>query len=311
MASGFPLFGQISNAAAIDNQFLSELKNRKLILMIQDEEEFYDIKNTKPGVSFTDYKNTVDLINNNLKTVVDSLWPYHDEFLMLNYKELQKIAKADMEKYAVIYFIRYEEEGGGNYKKHLHYFNIGCLPDGNTYDMKNISTTENYSGMKLAFLENFRDPDNIFIPMSHLIPQQSDIAFGLSYVIWFLHMRSIDKTEKQMRDTLARNSTQITEITLLVSRADIENKNFIDLSFTEYPFEYKVVEQQELDSLILSRSEGFGYLNYNLQKACVVKTVNGEPLYVPTIYYTGSGPKSVIKMVADVMAEIEPALNDR
>lgn len=265
---------------------IQDIKDRKLILMTlsEDIKVVNKFKKANDTTALNDYLAAIQKFNNDFVAVVDSMWPYHKEYLMMPYDSIQKMDKEIKPQYVMIYFVRYDTYiEGGETKVHTSYdvnWDGYLIGGSNSYSEKNKSEVDYYTVMKIAQVDEFRKAPPFQIAMPHISPTRLDMAFGMSYAVWYLNMKNDRLEEAQLKEAIDENTKQLSSITLLISSDDIKSKRVEDPYKAGYPFPFNVVPPAMLEEVVMSRMPGYAYLTMNCDKACITKAATGEPMFL-------------------------------
>jgi hypothetical protein len=265
---------------------IQAIKDRKLILMTLSEDskvvnKFIKVDDT---TGLKEYRAAIRKFNNDLITVVDLMWPYHDTHLLMPYDSIQKMDKLIKPQYVMIYFVRYDTYiEAGETKVHTSYdinWDGYLIGGNNLYSEKNKSDVDLYTVMKIAQVDEFRKAPPFQIAMPHISPTKTDIAFGMSYAVWYLNMKNDRLDEAQLKEAIDNNTKQLSTTTLLISSDDVKSKLVEDPYKAGYPYPFNVVPPEMLEQVIMSRMPGYAYLTMNCNKACITKAETGEPMFL-------------------------------
>lgn len=265
---------------------IQAIKDRKLILMTlsEDLKVVNKFKKADDTTSLMEYRAAIQKFNSDLITVVDSMWPYHKEYLLMPYDSIQKMDKEIKPQYVMIYFVRYDTYiEAGETKVHTSYdvnWDGYLIGGSNLYSEKNKSDVDYYTVMKIAQVDEFRKSPPFQIAMPHISPTKLDMVFGLSYAVWYLNMKNDRMEEADLRKAIDENTKQLNGITLLISSDDIKSKLVDDPYKSGYPYQFNVVSPEMLEQVIMSRMPGFAYLTMNCNKAWITKASTGEPMFI-------------------------------
>ena len=265
---------------------IQAIKDRKLILMTlsEDIKVVNKFKKEDDTTALKEYRAAIKKFNNDLITVVDLMWPYHDSYLLMPYDSIQKMDKLIKPEYVMIYFVRYDTYiEAGETKVHTSYdinWDGYLISENNAYSVKNRSDVDYYTVMKIAQVDEFRKAPPFQIAMPHIAPTKTDIAFGMSYALWYLNMKNDRLDEAQIKEAIDNNTKQLSTITLLISSDDVKSKLVEDPYKAGYPFPFNVVPPEMYEQVIMSRMPGYAYLTMNCNKSCITKAETGEPMFL-------------------------------
>jgi len=156
-------------------------------------------------------------------------------------------------------------------------------------------------------LENLKFPNQMTIPMGHVVPQPSDIAFGLTYIDWYIRSKMANLSDKDLVAQINENSKELATLTLLISEEDAKDDDVMGKGNKTYPFKSQIVTKEELEAHILAKTPGYAYVNYGHSRACAIKLEDRKLLRVPkpaeiTLISTET---TIIKMGLSVQKFIE------
>jgi hypothetical protein len=287
-----------------DQEDITDIERRKMVVMLihEDEKVVAKFQKNNDTLGLNDYRRSIRELNDDFTMLVDSLGPLHNEFIYMIYDSLQEMEKEEKAEYAVIYFARYEIyiDGGETKTKTSYDINWnGNLIDRNSAGSNSRSKEDFYTVMKVSKLDEFRRTPPFQIPMPHIVPTKTDMAFGLSYASWYLKQRMKGNSDSELRKIINENTEDLSKITLLVNASDVKQQMVDDPYEGSYPFTFNVIPQEMYEQIILSQTPGYAYLVMNCGKACIVRTEDAEPMFIPRLY-DWKAMTSFAKMCKDV-----------
>ncbi len=295
---------------------IEAMKNRKLVIMTQDENEKVIEKLKKKGYSdkTDDYKQALDDYNKVMEESVLNIWPFHDEAELMTYDELRALSKNKSEKYVVIFVVNVDVTQtymNGKYETH---YDIDYKLDWTYRDAKNEdfdkeekSSGNEFSMLRVALIEDFLKTPIAQISLPNKFPTKSDIAFGLDYCTWYMNQRLNDQKAKDMRDILKDNPKKIPDYTLAICADDLSSKVPASKVKLVYPHPQEVVTQEEMDEIILNRSAGYAYLVVLFGTAVITDAKTGEILDVADGFGGGGNLLLTEKDFERILKDIEKA----
>lgn len=295
---------------------IEEMKSRKLVIMTQDENEKVIEKLQKKGYSdkIDDYKQSLDEYNKVMEESVLNIWPFHEEAELKTYDQLRELAKNKSEKYVVIYVVNVDVTQtymNGKYETH---YDIDYKLDwtyrdakNDDYDKAEKGSGNEFSMLRVALIEDFLKTPIAQVSLPNKFPTKSDIAFGLDYCTWYMNQRLNDQKAKDMRDILKDNPKKIPDYTLAICADDLSSKVPESKVKLVYPNPHEVVTREEMDNIILNRSEGYAYLVVLFGTAVIADAKTGEMLDVADGFGGGSNLLLTEKDFERILKDIEKA----
>ncbi len=268
---------------------IQAIEDRKMIIMILGEDVKLVNKLKKSGDTLTlkEYRNAIDQLNHDFIAVVDSLWPFQQEFTYMIYDSVQTIPKEAKPEYAVMFFVRYQVyiESGETKTKTSYDINWDdYLITNEAYSEKNQSTVDFYTVFKIAKVEEFRRTPPVQLPMPHISPTKTDIAFGVSYAAWYMNQKMKGNADAELRAVLDENSRELSKLTLVICSDDVKKKMIDNPYDANYPYTFNVVPKEMYEQVIATKMQGYAYLIMNCGKPCVIRAEDAEPLYISRLY---------------------------
>ncbi|HRF77128.1 MAG TPA: hypothetical protein PLB46_11185 [Chitinophagales bacterium] len=267
----------------------TEFAERKLIVttLEYDDDIVKKLDKNKDPEKLATYKATIKEFNADIKKMVDSLWTLNKSIKYMSYEDIKDIKGDDKSQYVVIIMERMEEKTStgtsgktyviGNYDITFDNSAIGGIQKTN----KIRSKSSHFTVMRVALLENLQFPNQMTIPMGHIVPQSTDIAFGLTYIDWYIRSKMADISDKDMMIQINEKSKELATLTLLISEEDAKDDDIMGKGSKVYPFKSQIVTKEELEAHILAKTPGYAYVNYGHNSACAVKVDNRTILRVP------------------------------
>lgn len=267
----------------------TEFAERKLIVatLDYDEDIVKKLDKNKDPEKLSTYKSTIKEFNADIKEMVDSLWTLNKSVKYMSYEDIEDIKGDDKSEYVVIIMVRLHEKptpGTSNDKTVLTSYDISfdnAVFGGDQKTNKIRSTNSHFTLMRVCLLENLKSPNQMTIPMGHVVPQPADIAFGLTYMDWYIRSKMADVSDKDMVTQINESSKELATLTLLISEEDAKDDDIMGKGNKTYPFKSQIVTKEELEAHILAKTPGYAYVNYGHNSACAVKVENRTLLRVP------------------------------
>ncbi len=268
---------------------IQAIEDRKMIIMILGEDVKIVNKLKKSGdtLAIREYRNAINQLNHDFITVVDSLWSFHNEFTFMIYDSVMTIPKEKKPEYAVMFFVRYQVyiESGETKTKTSYDINWDdYLITNDVYSEKNQSTVDFYTVFKVAKAEEFRRTPPVQVPMAHISPTRTDIAFGVSYASWYMKQKMRGSDDAEMRMALDENCRELSKLTLVLNSDDVKQKLIDNPYEASYPYIFNVVPKEMYEQVISTKMPGYAYMIMNCGKPCVIRAEDSEPLYISRLY---------------------------
>jgi len=295
---------------------IQEMKNRKLVILSQEENEKVVEKLQKKGYGgkVDEYKQALDDYNKVMEESVLNIWPFHEEAEMMSYDKLRELAKDKNEEYVVIYVVNvdvYQTYSNGKWETRydVDYKLDWSYSDAKSgdYDKEEKGSSSEFSMLRVALVEDFLKTPIAQVSLPNKFPTKSDIAFGLDYCVWYMNERLNDLKAKDMRDILKDNPKKIPDYKLAICEDDLSSKVPPSKVKLVYPNPHEVVSQDEMDNIILSRTEGYAYLVVLFGTAVIVDAKTGEILDVADGMMSGSNLLLTDKDFERILKDIEKA----
>lgn len=241
---------------------IEEMKNRKLIVIKEVASDKVLDKLKKKGKTefIDDYKTAIDEYNANFEAAISNMWPFHEEYIVKTYAEVEALRKAKNEDYVVARIVTVEASGTGYSVSDGLDWNYWDVKKGVDDDKVDKSDLNGTSFFMISLVEELRKTPIAKIGIPHTFPTKADVAFSIQYTTWYMNARLNDQKAKDLKTMMKVNAGRLKEFTLIVRESDLSEKTTDQVVNANYPFEYKIVTDEEFDNIILEQPEQTAYL---------------------------------------------------
>jgi hypothetical protein len=285
---------------------------KKLIVVLLEEDSYIvnKLAKNKDPEKLATYKKTIKDFNADVKPVFEALWTIHKSIEFKTWSEISEIPKSEKSDYVIVTFMRYQSSEQASSTEtfedvsRIDFDNsiIGGLQK--TSD--DLSDTREYTVMKFGQLQSIKLSSQAWVIMGHLVPTSVDLAFGIGYIEWYLKSQQAGASLNEMMRESKVTCKEIPNLTLLVNEQDAKDVKIMGDASSKYPYRFQILPIEEIEEIILSKTPGYAYLNFNNNKSCVVKAENNAILFVPyTTALTIQTNVTVAKMGEMVQKNIE------
>lgn len=282
----------------ITPETFDKIAERKLIVVLLEEDPNIVTKlgKNKDPEKLATYKSTITNFNSDIKLVFEALWTMHDSLEFKTWSEISKIPKTEKSNYEIVTFMRYKEalQNTESFEdvSRIDFDNAAIGGSQKTNEIK--SNSYEYTMMKIGALQTIKIDSHVWIAMGHLVPTSLDLAFGIAYIQWYLQSKKDGISTSEMMSESKVNCKELPGLTLLISEADAKDNKIMGDDDKKYPYKTEIVPIEKIEEYITLKTPGYAYLNYNNEKACVVKIENNSILYIP--YTTALTIQSIVSV---------------
>ncbi len=241
---------------------IEEMKTRKLIVIkeVESEKVIEKLKKKDKEEFIDDYQAAIAEYNANFQAAIVNIWPFHEEFEVMTYLEVEALRKAKNEEYVVARIVTVEATGMG--------YSVSDGLDWNYYDVKkgveddkaDKSDLNGTSFFMISLVEELRKTPIARIGIPHTFPTSADVAFSIQYTTWYMNARLNDQKAKDLRSMMKVNAGRLRDYTLYIRESDLSEKTTEKIVDANYPFEFKIVSDVEFDNIVLAQQENTAYL---------------------------------------------------
>lgn len=262
------LLAQFSLTSKKDAQ---KIKNSILLVTLDEEDSEIGSKLAGKPDKLEHYRTQVEGRNKALKNAIDKYWTFSSKVEYVTGAKAKEMMKVDKEKYVLIGFgqyIDYEKfkTGVGKDGSPAGWINppsgtrpIGAPSTGYYY---NRSTKYSETANTITTL-TVTDPGNLIkVYLPNVYPSESDAVYGIQQIQYILNYILADEKNGMMKfpGQIKKNAVELKNLTLLLDKEDLDPKLTEDAIKKAYPFQFKIVSQEEIDKAILSKDSSVAYV---------------------------------------------------
>ena len=220
---------------------VKEVKQRPLILMLEEEDPKVINKLSKKPTELEAYKNEIKRINDQFPSLVSKFWTFNSVPIVKERSEVEKLKNEKNKTYSVLAINRVKVTSWA--KDGLYRYEI---------DSKVIAT------IYIDLIENLDKGDPVYYQnLPNVYPSNGDMVLGIQMMQNFLQARLDGKKRNEISDEADENKSLLSSKTLLIDKNDLKNGLTMAQIKEAYPFPFKVVEYKDIETAILERDKSF------------------------------------------------------
>ena len=248
------LFHWIINAQNTSSKEAREIKKRTLIVGLEE----LDAKMAKKldGSLFEYTKTQIEGINYALKTAVEKYWNYNSKIIYMPLSEATALVKKKPDDYAILQLYKYTDywnlRVGNGWEKDVSNTRVNNSPAFYKY---NPGTRYTEAANEIVFLSIYMPSRICAINLPNLYVSLSDAVYGVMQMQYILNRLNDEEKSSAFKVVQECNGKYLKEKTLLFCKDDLEKKLTESKIREIYPFNFKIVTSDEIDSAILKKDD--------------------------------------------------------
>jgi hypothetical protein len=232
---------------------IKDLQTRTLVVVLRKEDPKTVKSLAKKPNDLKNYQKNIENYNTNFKLAMEHSWPYKQEFKYVGLTsdtwqhaakdEIEKaLEKKDKDHYAYIMQTAsnysYRTYSNGFYQRDVTGLLLSSLVVG--FGDKNMAVGE----MKLPFVD----------------PSEADFIYGIQQMMSYFDYRLNEKSRKELKAEMSKNSLKLKEKTLLLDKELLEKGLTEQEIKTVYPYPFKITDRAEMDEAIINKDNKYAYV---------------------------------------------------
>ena len=241
---------------------LESLQKRQLIVMMEEplNDPFSQRHQKKNPESWAAYEQSLEGYNARLKGLAEQHWKFPNRGIIYKTKsQIKNLSKSkSADRYAVLYSAHLRPAG----------FSSGIAAyKGLTFASDHYNKERNhkvlYTELRIALLEDFKKNSPIyFVPLANILPERSDLVFGINLMNMYLQMRK-DKPKLKLKEVMAQMKTNKPRLKdkILLLREDWLAEDFDTSQIAKlYPYGSQIVSADVFNETIAQADNKYAYV---------------------------------------------------